>query len=378
MKHYYLLFGLFIFLLANVSNTAFAQENNIKDSEDKKWELHESITNIFSAKFPKDYKYRIFPFQYNEDSIAFSAEIFSKLGNEKKSKEKTILIKAVQTYGAELGIKSAKKSLETLAKTYVMSAQQNGGIVTTNEDTEYNGFFGKKIHITYTDGSDKIGLRIFIFMTNYARVELVLTGPANTMFSYRSNDFFDSVRLFDGITKEENPIGIGWVDYESPNKVFTAKLPPENAEFTPIPPSFESSELQEHMKFTVFDPVIGEDTFYTVSSYKTNERATKKKALNILMGQHVSRFIENAQEDSISIEEKKYQDGETVIRTQVIFTPKENIPYLNTAFYELRLSGNTVIVKEVACGPKHAPSGLHRNLFNLTRFHPEQYEYKAP
>lgn len=370
MKYAHLLFGFFLLFLITFSGTTFADDEDWGD-EDKKWEYHKSITNIFETKFPKEYKYKIFPFQYNEDTIAFSAEITAKLGNSSGPREKTILIKAVQTFGAEMGIKTAKNSMENLAKVYVESAKQSGGIVTTNEDTEYNGFFGKKIHVTYSEGNDKIGLRIFIFMTNYSRIELVLTGPANTMYSYRSNDFFNSVRLFDGITKQENPIGIGWTDYTSPNGHFTAKLPPVNAEYAPYPPTFTNSDLQEHMKFTIFDPVVNEDAFYNVSTYKTAEPATKKNAVNILMGQHVAKFIDNAQEDSLTIEEKNYKDGETVLKTQLIFSPKEEIPYLNTAFYEVRFKGNTVIVKELSCGPKHAPSGLHRNLFNLTNFHPQ-------
>ncbi|MGH1403576.1 MAG: hypothetical protein ACRBDL_04985 [Alphaproteobacteria bacterium] len=378
-----LILTLFAFLFTlSAAVESHAQSNSAKN-KGTEWEYHESITGVFETKFPQKYKYKIFPFQFNQDTVAFSAEIASTLDGATGTKEKSILIKSVQTFGTELAGITAKKALQRAADRYVRSAESIGGAVITNENIKFNGFLGKNIYISYSDKGEKIGLRIMIYMTNYAKVELVLTGPANTMYSYRSDDFFNSVKLFDGVTKlskedQQKGLGFGWDEHISPNSVFTVRLPPKSSDYTPEAPRFHATPSQEKMSFVIVDPVINENVFYNVASYVGKNSYKRESALKALFANHVSRFIENAKMSDLNVEQFEEDDGTQVIRTKIIITPKRSLPYINAIFFEIRYKGNTMVIQEFLCGPKHNPSRIHHTMFSQLKFHPEKYKPIQP
>ncbi len=376
-----LIFTLSVLFAVLFTTAELHAQGKAKARSGGEWEFHESVTGVFETKFPQKYKYKIFPFQFNDKGVAFSAEISSTLDGSSGTKEKSILIKTVQTFGDELSAMTVKKALERSANKYVRSAKSIGGYVITNEDIKFNGFLGKNIYISYTSNGEKIGLRIMVYMTNYAKVELVLTGPANTMYSYRSDDFFNSVKLFDGRTKlsekeMEKGLGVGWITYPSPNNVFTVKLPPKNQDYAPELPRFKASPSQENMEFVITDPVLNENVFYNVSSYIGKTPYKRETALKTLFSKHISRFIENAKMSDLNVEQIELNDGTQLIKTKIIVTPKRNLPYINTIFFEIRYKDGTMVIQEFLCGPKHAPSNLHKTLFSQLEFHPDRYAHK--
>ena len=364
----------------NYSEVVRIQEAEQKARQEKaNWGPISSATEIFETKFPKEYKYKVFPFQFNDDTIAFSTELVSTLGGGGSGgKEKTILIKAVQTFGSELAVNTVKSILNREAEKYIKTAEQNGGAVINNEDITHKGFLGKNIYIAYKDGINKYGLRIFIYMTNFAKVEQVISGPSNTMYSYRSDDFFKSIILKDGRVKKENPIGVGWIDYTSKHNVFTAVLPPIQSDYTPKPPSFSTDGPNETMIYRINDPVLDQDVIYQVFTYHRSSPFTRDDMINVLFSGHIAKYIKNAKRSDLAAEEKTLEDGTKLIRTKVVMSPLENIPHINTLLIEIRYKGNSLIAQEFLCGPKHASSGLHKTLFSQLKFHPEKFKIAEP
>lgn len=138
--------------------------DNLKNDANKvEWRLHKSITGVFDAKFPQQYKYKIFPFQFNKNTFASSAEIISSLdGKVGAKREKSVLMKVTQTFGSELTYKEMKKTLERATQRYLFSAKKMDGIVLTNKDIDHNGFFeGYSIH-PYA-----VGIFSFVVMPSY-------------------------------------------------------------------------------------------------------------------------------------------------------------------------------------------------------------------
>ena len=350
------------------------QKEKTKNNAGIEWKLHQSITDIFSAKFPKTYKYKTFPLQITEDTFAVTSEIFSSLdGIDSKTREKSVLIKAVHTFGDELTYKETQKILNVVANRYVQSAASVNGRVVKNQDFEHQGFLGKDIYISYNIKDEKYGLRIRVFMTNFAKVEQVLSGPANTMYSYRSDDFFKSITLYDGrVQRRDVPMGYGWIEHPSENNIFTAVLPPKNKDYTPLEPVFTSTPKTGYMHYKLIDPVRDKSVTYNVYSYKTGTRMNYETVKEIVFSNHVSKFVENADKNSLNMKNKKV-DGVRTMSTKLVISVQENMPDINTIFLEARYSGDAVLVQEFLCGPKFAKSNIHDTLFSQVKFHPEKY-----
>tara|TARA_R110001592_G_scaffold27763_16_gene102812 strand:+ start:14541 stop:15893 length:1353 start_codon:yes stop_codon:yes gene_type:complete len=354
---------------------ALYADQGAKD-EGTKWERFESITGIFSTKFPHNYRYRVFPFQFNKNTVAFSTEIISALDGKEVTKDKSILIRAVQTFGDRMTGRDIKRILDRETRKYAQSVRAIGGTVLTNEDATYKNFPAKRLYITYIENGEKFGMRIRIFLTDHSKIEQVLTGPAETMYSYRSDDFFDSLKLFDGIThlKEPKDIGNGWRQISSKNNIFTVTVPPKNTDYTPVPPRFRTSQKREAFNFQFIDPIREETMFYNVYSYKLDSKVTYENAKSLLFANHITKFVKNASIDSLKTE-NNIIDGVNVMTTKLIITPPTNLPYINTIFMEVHYKDDTIVVQEVMASAGHARSELPSLLMDTLKFHPEKYSY---
>lgn len=367
---------LLILLFSFVPVAAHAQFQEEDNKEAMKWERFDSVTGMFATKFPKLYIYKIFPFRFNKTDLAYSTEIISSLDGGTATKDKSIMIRAVQTFGGEITFAEANKILESEARRYANSVRSIQGKVLVNENIKYNDFPGKRVYITYIENGVKYGMRIRIYLTNYSKIEQVLTGPARTMYSYRSDDFFNSIKLFDGMNQlaEPSELGGGWIDYPSKNNIFTVKLPPQNSDYSPVPPSFKATRASESMNFEFNDPVRNQKVIYGAYSYKLGKKITYESAKSILFASHITRFVRNASIDSLKTE-NDIVNGVNIMKTKLIITPPRSLPYINTVFLEVWYKNDTVVVQEMLTSAGHARSELPKLLFASTKFHPEKYKH---
>ncbi len=382
IKRFMLVFlGFGIFLGVSVPARAQFDIPLGEEEEEIIWEKHDSITGIFSVKFPTKYQYRILPFRYNHRNTAFSVEIVSSLsGNATIKKGKSIMVRATQTFGGVIPLWLAKQILDREAKRYAESAAVTGGKVMTNDDIVHNEFPGKDLYILYTNSAgQKHGMRIRIYMTNYAKVEQVMTGSAASMFSYIADDFFDSIVLYDGLKKldEPRPFGTNWTEYTSPNNVFTVKLLPTNPDYTPKPPQFSANATQERMSFKFVDPVVKEDVYYDVYSYRLENDIDFELAKRLLFLRHVKKYIENASIEGLSTT-ASIESAANIITTRLIIEPPEDKDYLSTLLLKLYYRGNTMVVQEVLSSTNHSVAGFPKLLRDSLTFHPERYKHTPP
>ena len=363
------LFLVFLVFFPSLSCATAEPRKNLTEKSD--WELHRSATGVFHVKFPQKYRYNIFPFQFNDDTVAFSAEITGALDN-KNGSNKSLLMKTVNTFGGEITLSIAKDILKKAAEKYVASAKVLDGVILANEDINHNGFMGKRLYISYKDGEKKQGLRIRIYVTKFAKVEQVLGAPANDIYSYSSDEFFNSLVLYDTIIKKENPVGIGWVDYTSKNGIFTAKLPPQNSNYTPKLPKFSTTPTKEVMRYKILDPVLDQDVIYNIYFYKKNEDFSYDSVKTILFTNNLAKFIKRLRPDRLKTE-NTVSNGTNIMKTKVVITPPSSYPHVNTVFLEARYKGSFLVVQELLTSPRHAQSGLNKTLFSQMKFHPEKY-----
>ncbi len=347
--------------------------NNSKNTA--KWEHHVSLSDVFSVKFPREYKYKIYPFRFNREDIAFSIEILSSLKGEDDEDEKTFSVKAVQTFGAAINQKQADILLDNIVAKYQKYIEESGGYSLANEDINYHNFPGKKIYYAYFENGKKYVMRVHVYITDYSKVEQILTAPASTIYSYKADSFFDSLKIFNGITKLEKPTAFakGWKKYTSNNKTFTVKLPPTNMDFTPVPPSFKITPTTEIMHFKIVDPVLEESVFYDIYSYHFKDRVSPDFAKQLLLTRHIKKYIKNVSTNHFSL--KSYLDGNVrYMSTRLSIPHPKNIPYLSRLLLKIQYIGNFAIVQEVVSSANHAASGLPDLLLNETlEYHPEKY-----
>ena len=374
MKYRFLLILLFICIIPQNSAAQYLEDHLQEDNKEDeiKWQLHESKSGIFSVRFPAKYKYKIFPFQYNENNIAFTTEIIAPLKGDEATENNIVSIKATHTLGGAFSEKRTRNILKKVSAKYVAIAKGLDASVLTNEPIKHKGFLGHKIHMVFDSDGEKHGMRLHILVTNQAIIEMIVTAPRDGLFSYRIDDFFNSITPIDGIVTQNNPLGVGWIPNTSTNNIFTAHLPPKNSEYTPVLASFQANSRIERMKYEIVDPVLKYKSFFNVTSYKIGRNVTKNYVTSLLFSKHVVTFVPNASQKSLKIDEVTV-NGLKTLRVKLIIAAPKSLPYLNTMALEAHYKGDTILVKEFLSGPQHARSQLGDTFFSLIDFHPEKY-----
>lgn len=360
------------------ASVVVAQFEIQKNQEDEvRWGLHDSITDAFTAKFPNKYQYKIFPFKYNENTVAFSGEIISTLDGGLPGKDDNIVIKVTHTFGGELNAEAINDSIDAESIKQRRIAKKLKGVLITDQRIKHKGFIANDYYITYNSGSNRLGLRTRIIYTSHAKIEQIITGNASGLYAYKSEDFFNSLQPKDGIfIEEETELGYGWQEYVSPNKIYTVKLPPVNFDYMPRKPGFTSSKRKSLMRAIITDPVINQNVIYSITAFKTNQQATPDTVKALVFSNNVARYVQNASIDSLK-PEYDVKDGNGVMKTRLVITPPKQYPYINVVSLEAYYRGDIVVVKELLTGARHSRSGIRDTLFGLVDFHPEKYEVPA-
>ncbi|MCF6318292.1 MAG: hypothetical protein L3J83_03280, partial [Proteobacteria bacterium] len=168
---------------------------------------------------------------------------------KKATENNTISIKSTHGFGGAIGKTRAINILKRESKKYLSIAKTLNAKVVTNEKIKHKGFSGHKIHMTFNSEGKKYGIRLQIFVTNQAIIEMIVTAPKENLYSYRIDDFFNSITPIDGIVEQKKPIGTGWIPITSTNNTFTVKLTPQTSEYTPKLASFRANPSIERMTY---------------------------------------------------------------------------------------------------------------------------------
>lgn len=341
------------------------------------WEYHKSVSGAFEVRFPAQHKVKSIPLRLDDKTVLFRSEIVATTGEgeEEKGSQKVFLVKVDQTMGGILRSKVVSKLLEIDAYKYKKSAQQSGGTLVSDDPFEVEGFKGREIYVAYGDSESKEGIRVKIMYTDTSRIEMVVTGPSSSMYAFKSRDFFESLKVFDGPGKVVGAIGEGWEDHESPLGLFTVKVPPfaENG-FSLSPPKFIAGKKKEKGRFVFLDPIMKEKVFFNFYGYKISEKMDFDKAKTMLLSMHVSNYTQKIRPEDMNFETKTADDGSYgTVTTLVRMNPRDKYPYIDTVLLQAVFNDHGVVVLEYLGGNGYVVSPLAKTLFSLVKFHPEKY-----
>lgn len=361
------------FAITGLSGLALAQKVT--------WEFHKSLTGAFDVRFPSKYKMKSIPLRIDAKTVLFRTEIVANVGEgpDGKANQKVFLVKVDQSLASHLRKKEISKLLEVDAYKYKKSAQNSGGTIITNEGFVVDGFAGRDIYLTYGDGDEKQGIRVKIMYTDVSRIEMVLTGPASSMYAYKSNDFFDSLKLYDGPGKVDGTPGENWQDFESPLGLFTLRLPPPDNSFVAGPPKFaHDGKKRERGRFAFVDPILKYKTFFNFYGYRiTDDKMNFDKVKTFLLSEHVAQYADKIRLEDLKIDTETVADGSYgKVTTLVRMRPLERYPYINTILLQALFNDNGIVVLEFMGANTHVETPLGKTVFSLVKFHPEKYAEK--
>lgn len=378
-----LVFALFLGSYGLFASQAFGQQPApSQKGQSVSWELFTSESSVFSVRFPESYKYKSYVINVGDTALSYAEEILGEVPSDidVDDGDKVYFVKMNQTLGSTIPLYEAKKLLDDEVAYYKDFAKQNNGLLVSNEDVKIRGFLGKDFFVTYPDPDQSINtektkkaMRVRVLMTNTAKIQMIITGNNSGMYSYKANNFFDSIRLSDGFGQKPKDYTDKRKVFDGPNNIFSIVIPPRNIEYRPDRPRYKVSKQISSAHVVFNDPVLHQKVFYNVYAYKIGREVTDKIVSKLIFSRHVSRFVDGAMEDNlkVSIEDK---DDYRVMSTQLVIEPKPELPYLNCIYIYAIYKGDTLVIQEVAGSQGSAFGGFANTLVTSLKFHPEKYK----
>ncbi len=336
------------------------------------WAYLEPEYGAFEARFPKEHTAIERKIRLDENNESYLSTYSAKV--KERGYEKTYLIKLEQKIGDRLSANMIAYALATDTAQYEKMAKSLGGELITEADLTYKEFRGKDLFLTYKDKTTKIkmGIRVRILFTDVSRLYMVVQGPADLSYSYRSNNFFDNIRLFDGRQQLKGNFADSMESYTSPKNIFTLKAPKIGNPFIEKEPEKNETARTDSIRLAYVDPIIKYKTYYSVKSFITDETLTNLQVRALLVEDFIKVYMKNASPTSIRVEEISINDRKIFTAQASIPTTPEN-PNINFLMLEAHQKDNIVAVQEMAGTAALVLSPFALSTFAAFKFHPLRY-----
>lgn len=333
------------------------------------WEQYKDEDGIFHVLIPGNYKINKKYLRIDDREVATSGEIISTVDQRPyKDVVKQYIVKYEQTFAHSIADNDVGSLLELELGKYIDYYTSFGGVMRNKEMGTFNGRPGGEVVISYKD--KELGLqsiRVRIIYANTTKIEQIVMGPEETMFAFRTKDFFSSLQIKDGRTSLDGEFQKEWETVTSPFQLISQLIPRRNPPFVAKTESFVNSDSIERMSVKIVDPVYGHTLFYNLYGYRFNSLMTSENVQRVLMDKHLKKF-------NVSIAELKFAVSSKgqypVLSTKMHFKPPSKFPFMNTIKLHAHYFGNFLVVQELAGSNIHVESVLAQNLSRYFRFDP--------
>lgn len=339
------------------------------------WEYHRSKSGAFESRFPRKFKQKIRALRQNPESVIYNNEYIAQMGNDPNpNKNMLYVIKVEQTMGLTIPHWKIRKMLKAESERLVSGMEKGGAVLRSLTDIDESGMLGQEFFFTYNNNGDNVGMRIKIMHSDVSKIEQVLTGPPESMYSYRSNDFFDSLKLYDGFSDEKGTPGEGWEKNTSPRKIFTVTTPPDEKSFNLGAFEFVESPGREEGKMIFVDPVLHYETYYDVYGYKMDKMYTTGRIKAFLYNNHIAKYgVTYKSVDALKFDIKRYTDS-TVVSVILKVQGLPSRSYANMVYIHGTFKGPYAMIQEVSGNNSIVSAPLFSTLISLAELHPEKYD----
>lgn len=362
-----------VVFMCMISISSFPAHSATEEDDDKAgWEYHRGPSGAFEVRFPRAFKQKIKSLRLDKKDVIYSSEIVATVGeNQDPRKNKVFLISVDQTFGDPISTKMVKALLKADLTRYLRSIKRSGGVLRSESDINERGVRGKELLITFNEGPNKQGMRVKIMYTDVSKIQQVLSGPASSVYAYKSNDFFESLRAYNGRPKQEGSLEEEWEKHVSPLGISTLTVPQAQKPFMDAPLQFQNSNRIEKGMMVITDPILGYKTYYVYYGYEMDKNMDADDIRTLLYSQHVAKYGSSVTRESIKLKIKKQPD-KTIVYTKMYVNPPPSAPYSDTIYLQAQFKGKYVIVQEVRGSKGHVLSPLMKSIVSLIDFHPDK------
>lgn len=339
--------------------------------ENYSWTEYMSPTGIFEVTIPDLYRTDIDQIRNNAFTVISAEELFASIDQRPyKPGIKNYIVRFDQTFGPSLTKEEKGRFLERDIESYVSLYAPRGGVLQSRFPRRLHEYNGAEITMTYNDPETGLqGLRAAIFYTDNSRIEQILTGPADLLTAVRSEQFFQSLDIENGITQQKGSYEDLWLYHTSPLKIFTVLLPPDDNPYVARAPRIQSAGDEEKISFIFNDPVRRQKVFYNIYGHRTEEPLTYQTAEDFLLHRHVAKYLKVPK--GVIVE--RGQSGK-VPRLETYFnvSPHKKFPFIEAVKLRAFFFKNYIMVQEIVASELLMDTEFINNAIKQIEFHPDK------
>jgi hypothetical protein len=345
---------------------------------DEAWVQYQSESGVFSTRVPAEHQAKVSSMAVANKRAICSEEITAVLDQRPyRNILKSYIVKVDQTLGPGLTSSAIDTLIQRELDLYDDFYTAQGGKIKTKEPQTILGFPGGVLQMTYVD--PKLGeqhVRMRVLFSGSTRLEQIVTGPEETLNSYKTRDFFKSLTFSDGLSITKHLLDTTWPPKDSALGLFTINVPPVTDPFFPQAPIEKHSKNVESMTFVFKDPVRNESLYYNVYGYRFSRDLILQNAETVLKKNHVLKY--KVDPEKIRFKITKDENKRQIIQTAFNITPPPDFPFLQTVNLRGVVVGQSMLVQEVVSSQDLALSPFAETLIQVVKFHPEAYHEPAP
>jgi hypothetical protein len=355
------------FLILNIACAVIGVSGMAVAQED--WVAYKNEDQLFEVRVPAGYENTQSKILIGNNTSAFSDSISATVKSDKKnSPDKVYAVDFFQTLGAGLTEEEVEATLEALVIQHLNKYVKFGGSIV--ERSTYSNSTGLRVgdlYITYDDPEHGPShTRTRIYLSSVSKAQQTVTGSESTMFSYRSQDFFNSMSIYDGYAHDQGTIKDTWTPHTSPFNVFTAYFPETRGSYTPNPPTIQNGERSEVIGFKFFDPFLEKTLTYNVYSHQFNIDLHEGYIAQILQKFHL-------QKNKIIFRNSSFkQTANNVLEAFFPVKPTEKNNYATFGRLIAQYKGKHLLVHEIYGTETLVISNFIGNAVDAVEFHPER------
>lgn len=330
---------------------------------------------VFNAIVPENYKINKKIMRLDGTQITLSSELTASVDQRPfKDIVKQFVIKYDQTLADSLAQDDIGKLITADVTKYVSYYDALGGVLRKQDNGFFAGFPGTEIVISYKD--EKFGLqslRARFIYTDTSKIQQLVIGPDDTMFNFRTKDFFKSLSVSGGRTVLRGNFNDEWQEIKPPSESFTILTPRTEPPFAPYKPSIKAGENREVLSLVFEDPVYDQSLFYNVYSYRFQKPLSTENVQLVLLKNHLQKFGVNPKSVNYGVTAVETQNLKaTRMEATVSLAPPKDTYYLNRLKLVAYFYGPFLVVQEMAGDSIHVHSSFGETLMSLIEFKPKR------
>lgn len=340
-------------------------------NNDNKIAAYFSETGAFQVKMPSNVVTQTHEMRIRSDMVAKSENVSATIDQRPfRNSIKKYIVQSEQTLGPDLTEKDFNRLIDLELDKYIAYYSSKNAALKNKEKKYFNGVPGGEIFMTYDD--EEMGpqaLRARLLYTNRTKVLQIVTSSEAAAFSVRSQEFFQSLSVRGGSSKEDGSIIEDWKEYTSPLKIFSILLPPPAKPYITKEPNFEHENNRESLTYAVYDPLRNEKINYKISAYQTGNIVTPKSAQYLMLKQHIAKYLNSPK--GIEFAHSKNRDGFPTLSTSFVIKDPNEPSGLSAIRLRAVFAKDYIMVQELTTSKALMQSRFVTNLLGHALFHPQ-------